>query len=260
MFKVKSSTNCVKSSKHSGITSILVYADGTMQDFLTESGTVSNDFVAQSHQLGHLLYWHKHGKTSIQVRQEKSLRWLLINNTLQSIVELNHPEHLLFPHLQVLDDLWQKYPAPQRVLELGLGGGAIRDYLHSVHQDCQVISVENNPDIIHCYKRYFGGDHISEVNCNDAYKVLELDNAQPFDWIILDLFSELDAPRFLYQHKFYTLLRNALTEQGVLFINFIAEHESQLKQLEHLLIINFGKKPYIHQVPGYANHIIAIER
>lgn len=229
-----------------------------MQAFLTPEGIIANEFVRQSHKLGHLLYWHKQGKISVQVRQEKTLRWLLINDTLQSVIELNHPEHLLFPHLQLLARLWQLKPPPQDVLELGLGAGAIRDYLKAIYPDCKVSSVDNNPDIIHCYKRYFGGDPLCSLTCGDVMQVLE--QPKSYDWIILDLFSDMDAPVFLFQHKFYHLLRAALNPGGVLYINFLAEHDSQLKQLSHLLIANFGKKPFVAEVPSYANHIISITK
>lgn len=229
-----------------------------MQEYLTQDGTIANEFVRQSHQLGHLLYWHKQGKISVQVRQDKALRWLLINNTLQSVIEINHPEHLLFPHLNVLAKLWRKIAPPNTVLELGLGAGAIRDYLHFNYPDCDITSVDNNPDIIHCYKRYFGGDPRCALKCDDVMQVLE--QPKGYDWIILDLFSDLDAPVFLFQHKFYHLLRAALNDGGTLYINFLAEHESQVKQLTHLLITNFGKMPFIESVPDYANHIIAVSK
>ncbi|MFC0120122.1 spermidine synthase [Pseudoalteromonas xiamenensis] len=229
-----------------------------MQEFLTPDGMIANDFVRQSHQLGHLLYWHKQGKISVQVRQDKMLRWLLINDTLQSVIEINHPEHLLFPHLNILANLFENSPSPSSVLELGLGAGAIRDYLKSRYPDAYVTSVDNNPDIIHCYKRYFGGDPMCALKCDDVMHILE--QPKKYDWIILDLFSDLDAPLFLFQHKFYHLLRAALNDGGTLYINFLAEHDSQLKQLTHLLIANFGKKPIMHAVPDYANHIIAVSK
>ncbi|CCQ10204.1 Spermidine synthase-like protein [Pseudoalteromonas luteoviolacea B = ATCC 29581] len=229
-----------------------------MQTYLTSDGMIANEFVRQSHTLGHLLYWHKHGKISVQVRQDRNLRWLLINDTLQSVIEIDHPEHLLFPHLHILAKHWQQQKTPKAILELGLGAGAIRDYLHAHYPDCAVTSIDNNPDIIHCYKRYFGGDPLSALECADVFDVLE--RKQHFDWIILDLFSDLDAPVFLFKHKFYHLLRAALNRGGVLYINFLAEHDSQLKQLTHLLITNFGKKPSITAIDGYANHIIEITK
>ncbi|NOU51917.1 fused MFS/spermidine synthase [Pseudoalteromonas sp. JBTF-M23] len=229
-----------------------------MHNFVTAGGTIANQFVQQSHQLGHLLYWHKHGDVSIQVRQDKTLRWLLINNTLQSVVERNHPERLLFPHLQILESIWKNLPCPENVLELGLGGGAIRDYLQAVYPQCKVFSVDNNPDIVHCYKKYFSTEQGCSVACMDADTALS--GTQHYDWIILDLFSEMDAPLFLYQHPFYQLLRAALNPNGWLFINFLCEHDSQRQHLEHLLITNFGKKPHIQTVANYANNIIAIRR
>ncbi len=234
------------------------YADVTMHNFVTARGTIANQFVQQSHQLGHLLYWHKHGNVSIQVRQDKTLRWLLINDTLQSVVEKDHPEQLLFPHLQTLAAIWRDLPTPNKVLELGLGGGAIRDYLHAIYPECNVLSIDNNPDIVHCYKKYFSGEQGCSVACMDADTALS--GSQRYDWIILDLFSEMDAPMFLFQHPFYQLLRAALNHDGWLFINFLAEHPSQRQRLEHLLITNFGKKPRIETVADYANHIIAIKR
>lgn len=230
-----------------------------MVNFMTAEGTVASQFVKQSHLLGHLLYWHKHGNISIQIRQDKTLRWLLINDTLQSVVERNHPENLLFPHLQQLARLWNNSKStPNNVLELGLGAGAIRDYLITTYPNCDVFSVDNNPEIIRCYKRYFSGDHTCAVACMNVGDVLT--NEEMYDWIILDLFSEIDAPLFLFQHQFYRQLRARLRPGGTLYINFLAEHDSQLKKLTHLLITNFGKKPYIEHVPNYANHIIMVGR
>lgn len=144
------------------------------------------------------------------------------------------------------------------VLELGLGAGAIRDYLNATYPNCHITTIDNNPDVIHCYKRYFGGDPLCDVNCVDVFKALQ--QGKRYDWIVLDLFSELEPPIFLFQHQFYRLLRAAINDGGRLYINFLTEHESQLKQLQHLLITNFGKKPFIEKVPDYANIIIEVKR
>lgn len=229
-----------------------------METVIKHSGAVSEHFVADCANIGQLLYWHKYGCTSIQVRQHKQFRWLLINQTLQSIIERSRPNHLLFPHLQIFAQYWHTLPTPDRVLELGLGGGAIRNYLHHSYPDTELISVEQNPDIIHCYKRYFGGRHDTTLRCADAEKVLSEPGC--YDWIIIDLFSELDAPMFLYKHRFYDKIRAALNHDGHLFINFLAHHESQLQQLKHLLITCFGKPPDMVKVKGYSNHLVFLSR
>ncbi len=230
-----------------------------MEYFLEPSGTVKYRFIEDCHRLGHLLYWHKQGNNSIQVRQLKQFRWLLINETLQSVIEKHQPTKLLFPHLQHLAKLWQSLPKPTQILELGLGGGAIRNYLQHSYPNSQLISVDKNPDIIHCYKRYFSGKHANnDLYCFDAQQALE--QGRKFQWVILDLFSEIDAPLFLYQHQFYAKLRSAMANNGILFINFLSHHPSQLKQLEHLLISEFGERPHIEKIPNYVNHIVMIKK
>lgn len=229
-----------------------------MENLFEDSGVVKHSFIENCHQIGQLLYWHKQGANSIQVRQHKQLRWLLINETLQSVIEKSSPNRLLFPHLQYLAKLWHPLTKPQTILELGLGGGAIRNYLQYSYPDSALMSIEKNPDIIHCYKRFFGGNDATNLQCSDAQVIFN--NGQLYDWVVLDLFSQLDAPLFLYKHQFYLNVHAALTDKGYLFINFLSEHSSQLKQLEHLLFASFGKRPIIEKIPGYINHIVMIRK
>ena len=229
-----------------------------MEKFFTDSNTLSTDFVFHCHDFGHLIYWQKHGQISIQVRQEKQYRWLLINDTLQSVIDREAPSRLLLPHLQQLAGLWQPLAAPKTVLELGLGAGAIRNYLESQYPTVHVTSIEKDPEVIRCYKKYFDGDALSALVCDDAERVVQKNTL--YDWIILDLFSQEDAPNFLFNHKFYQNIRNRLNKGGWLFINFLSNHPSQLEQLQHRLITNFGKKPNEVAIPDYLNHIIAVSR
>lgn len=229
-----------------------------MENLIVSAGIVKHSFIEDCHRIGQLIYWHKQGADCIQVRQYKPFRWLLINDILQSVVEKNNPSHLLFPHLQSLACLWLPLTKPQKVLELGLGAGAIRNYIQHTNPDCQLTSIEKNASIIDCYKRFFDGVNASNLKCSDAQAALS-QNAQ-YDWVILDLFSQLDAPVFLYKHHFYEKIRDALSTNGHLFINFLSAHQSQLKQLEQLLSATFGKPPNIEKIPDYTNHIVMISK
>jgi spermidine synthase len=80
------------------------------------------------------------------------------------------------------------------------------------------------------------------------------------DWIILDLFSELDAPRFLFDLYFYQTIYDALAQRGILFINFLSQHASQLTQLQHVLKRVFGETVSIHKITGFVNHIVIVEK
>ncbi|MEL0646374.1 SAM-dependent methyltransferase [Pseudoalteromonas agarivorans] len=230
-----------------------------MSDFINPStGVVSSHFISHSQDIGQLVYWHKYAGDHIQVRQYEQLRWLLINDTLQSVIELNNPQQLLFPHLTYLAKQWQTLAPPKRILELGLGGGAIRNYLQHTYPRAQVTSVEKNADIIACYTEFFALKSQSNVQCDDAQNALS--KAHNIDWIILDLFSQIDAPRFLFEHAFYQKIYNALNGDGMLFINFLSQHESQLIQLQQLLLDVFGVKVSPHKIAGFVNHIVIVTK
>ena len=94
--------------------------------------------------------------------------------------------------------------------------------------------------------------------CEDAQQVLG--RARNIDWIILDLFSQIDAPRFLFAPAFYQKIHAALNNNGTLFINFLSQHESQLKQLQQVLLNVFGYKVSPQKVAGYINHIVVITK
>ena len=222
------------------------------------SGLISRHFIEHSSSLGQLLYWHNQHGINIQVREHQQLRWLLINNTLQSVILTRSPQVLLFPHLAYLATVWQQRPAPKKILELGLGGGAIRNFLLKQYPQAQLTSVEKNPHIIDCYQDFFALNEQGQIYCEDAQTVLK--SVVNIDWIILDLFSELDAPRVLFDLCFYQTIYEALAQRGILFINFLSQHSSQLTQLQLVLKRVFGEAVSIKKITGFVNHIVVVEK
>ena len=230
-----------------------------MSDYINVStGLINSHFIENSHNEGLLLYWHKYNGDHIQVREHENLRWLLINDTLQSVIDTTNPSALLFPHLQYLANQWQSLTSPNNVLELGLGGGAIRNYLFHQYPHANVMSVEKNADIINCYTQFFSSRKNEQLVCADAQQVLK--TAHNIDWIVLDLFSQIDAPRFLFEEAFYKKIYLALNNNGVLFINFLSQHESQLKQLQQLLFDVFDCTVSPQKITGYVNHIVVVTK
>lgn len=219
-----------------------------------ETGAIQPHFIRHCNEIGQLIYWHKHLGQNVQVRQFKQLRWLLIDEVLQSVIQIDEPDHLLFPHLQTLSNIWRHLPAPSSVLEIGLGAGAIRNYLHFHYPKAEIITAEKNPEIIHCYKKYFGGEASNSLHCQDALNEIKV--KRTFDWVIIDIFSQIDAPVFLFNQEFYESLSHILSLNGSLFINFLAQHDSQIIQLKRLLRAAFGIDVQVEKIPGYANHIM----
>jgi len=230
-----------------------------MNEYINPStGLINSNFIQNSLNIGQLLYWHRYNGDHIQVRVHKCLRWLLINDTLQSVINIDQPNTFLLPHLDYLAQQWQPLKQPKKVLELGLGGGAIRNYLLNQYPRADITSVEKNADIINCYERFFCNGKNENLLCEDAQIVIK--SAHNIDWIILDLFSQIDAPRFLFDEGFYQKIYAALNPNGTLFINFLSQHSSQLKQLQQLLLNVFGYSVSPHKIAGYVNHIIVITK
>ena len=230
-----------------------------MSDYIDiKTGLIKNCFIENSKSDGTLVYWQKVNGGHIQVRECEQLRWLLINDTVQSIINTHDPLKILLPHLAYLTKQWQQLCPPNNVLELGLGGGAIRNYLSHSFPSATITSVEKSADIIEIYSRFFSQNKSEHLLCDDAQHVLNA--ARNIDWIILDLFSEIDAPRFLFEEAFYEKIYLALNTNGMLFINFLSQHESQLKQLQQLLFNVFGYTVYPQKIADYVNHIIVISK
>lgn len=218
---------------------------------------VTAHFINQSHKLGHLCYLHKLPDGYLQVRAHDDLRWLLINGVAQTVINKTAPNKLYFPHLRLLANRWQQLPVPKRVLELGLGGGAIHNYLCRCFPGTKVSSFDKSQAIIDCYHQFFSHDSTQNIHCQKAQDAL---SSSPLsDWIIIDIFSHQQAPMFLFQPSFYQMVLGALSENGHVFINFIAEHPSQLIQLKKVLKAVFQVAPMVEKATHFNNYIIWLD-
>ncbi len=123
------------------------------------------------------------------------------------------------------------YPAEdiQRVLVLGVGGGAVIHLLQRYIQPAEIIGVELNPVHIMLAKRYFGiTNKLARLVQADAIKWLENYSGPPFDMIIEDLFGEQDGEpiRAVKANKaWFENLNSHLTAEGLLVMNFISRND-----------------------------------
>ena len=128
----------------------------------------------------------------------------------------------------------------QRVLVLGVGGGAVIQLLQRYIQPAEIVGVELNPVHIMLAKRYFGVTNKSaELIQADAIKWIEDYSGPPFDMIIDDLFGEQDGEpvRAVKANKAWFEKLNAhLSPEGVLVMNFISA-----KDLKNCAALSYKK-------------------
>lgn len=134
------------------------------------------------------------------------------------------------------------YPAEsiQRVLVLGVGGGAVIHQLQRYIKPAKIIGIELNPVHIMLAKRYFGvTNKLAQLVEADAVKWLENYSGPPFDMIIDDLFGEEDGEpvRAIKANKdWFEKLNSHLTPEGLLVMNFISH-----KDLKNCAAVSYKK-------------------
>lgn len=154
-----------------------------------------------------------------------------------------NPEH------EVIGGVWDVlmlpaffYPAEsiQRVLVLGVGGGAVIHQLYRYIKPAEIIGVELNPVHIMLAKRYFGiTNKLAHLVQADAIKWLDDYSGPPFDMIIEDLFAEQEGEpvRVAKANKAWLeKLNSHLSPQGVLVMNFIST-----KDLKNSAAVSYKK-------------------
>ncbi len=117
----------------------------------------------------------------------------------------------------------------QRVLVLGVGGGAVIHLLQRYIKPAEIIGVELNPVHIMLAKRYFGiTKKLAKLVQADAVKWLDNYSGPPFDMIIDDLFGEQDGEplRAVKANKLWLeKLNTHLSPEGILVMNFISRND-----------------------------------
>lgn len=176
------------------------------------------------------ILWQKTIKnTRYEVRSAGQTRRLYTDGVFHSQY---NPEH------EVTGGVWDALMLPaffyppesiQRVLVLGVGGGAVIHQLQRYIKPDEIIGVELNPVHIMLAKRFFGitSKHVQLVQA-DAVKWLDNYSGPPFDMIIEDLFGEQDGEplRAVKANKaWFQKLNSHLKPEGVLVMNFISAND-----------------------------------
>lgn len=152
----------------------------------------------------------------------------------------------------------------QRVLILGLGGGAVVRSLKILLPKIHITALEIDPTHIFIAKKYFGikKDKSTHIIKADAIEWLKTYRGKKFDFILDDLFLEKDGfpDKAASGLSWNQLLINQLSSKGVLAINF--DSNQALRQSLSTAKKEFTQfcSRYALAVPKYDNRIAALFR
>ena len=116
----------------------------------------------------------------------------------------------------------------KNVLILGFGAGSVASILQKEYgKEVEMVGVEKDKVVIELAKKYFLIDQYKRLtlHCDDAYHFVLNNPRTGFDLIIVDIFIDLLVPEKFQEEKFLSALNKLLSENGILFYNFIARDE-----------------------------------
>ncbi len=109
---------------------------------------------------------------------------------------------------------------PDRILEIGLGGGRTVTYLNASLPDSAILAVEIDKDVVDLAKKYFGFKESGRMRAvvADGRSFLMRDNDR-WDMILIDAYRGPFVPFHLLSKEFYTLVKSRLAPGGVVVQN-----------------------------------------
>lgn len=115
---------------------------------------------------------------------------------------------------------------PSSILILGIAGGTVIHLLHSWYSKAAITAVDIDKTMISIGKKYFGLSTIKNLTIRnaDAEKFVSLHHKQ-YDIIIVDMSFGRIIPQFITSKKFLSDIKELVSENGVIVINFLREKE-----------------------------------
>jgi spermidine synthase len=140
--------------------------------------------------------------------------------TRESEANLADPDDLPLLYTRVFSLAAIYPPEIKRVLVLGLGGGSIPIYLHRFLPEATIDVVEIDPGIIAVAKKYFGIRETSRLHLIESDgRVFLTRHPEPYDVIMVDVFTGSYIPFHMMTKEFYQLVRSRLSPHGVVAFN-----------------------------------------
>jgi len=145
-------------------------------------------------------------------------RALLVNNTLQTVIDPDDPEYSYWAYTSFVPNL---LPSPEHApkgLLLGMGGGTLIKSLDKLGY--KVDALELDKRIAEVAKTYFMLDKDREVIIDDARHYIKVSPENSYDFVIFDVFKGESAPEHVLTKEAIMETQKTLTPDGTIIVNF----------------------------------------
>ncbi len=141
-------------------------------------------------------------------------------DAIQSEMNLNNQDELTLSYSRHIMTVLPIAAQHKRILIVGLGGACMQRYLYKLLPDAVIETAELDPEIRDVATRFFffREDGRQKVHLGDGRKFLE-NSQEKYDIIFLDAFSATSIPYHLATREFLKLVRDHLTNGGLVCAN-----------------------------------------
>ncbi|TNE58134.1 MAG: hypothetical protein EP344_10385 [Bacteroidetes bacterium] len=144
-------------------------------------------------------------------------RGLVMNNTLQTVLNLEDPDAEYWGYTRLIGHLSAQYPPGSRMLVLGLGGGTLARRLRQLQFEVEAVEIDAR--LVQVAKQYFDLQAEIPVYLDDARHFIRT-TPKKYDVIIYDIFRGESAPEHVLTRESLEDTRDNLAAGGLLLINF----------------------------------------
>jgi len=150
-------------------------------------------------------------------RGQKYGRGLLVNNTCQTILDIENPTYSLWDYAFFFPNAASIYPKGSDALILGLGGGTLLKQYNRLGFNTDVVELDER--IKEVSIDYFNVDPNANIIIDDARHALRT-LEKKYDVITFDLFLSETPPSHLLTLEAFQEVQSGLKPGGMLMINF----------------------------------------
>ncbi|AGC47326.1 putative lipoprotein [Myxococcus stipitatus DSM 14675] len=203
------------------------------------------------------LYEKQSPYTLIAVTEDpRGRRYLQFDTSgaLQSVVWPGQPLKLPYTRMSMVGLSF--VPKPQRILVVGLGGGAMPMFLRAVLPRAHIDVVDIDPDVVSVARRYFGFREDARLKAHVADGRAFIEAERPvYDLVFLDAYGPDSIPEHLGTVEFLASVRARLTARGAVVGNVWEDPPNPLFSSMLRTWRQGFQQLYTFAVPGSGNRI-----
>lgn len=187
-------------------------------------------------------------------RGVKQGRALMINSTIQTILDLENPEYDLWDWSRFFPTVLSIYPPGSDALLLGLGGGTLVQQFNRLQFNTDVIEIDQRIKDIAI--EYFFIDPETNIMVDDARRYINTCEKK-YDIITLDLFLNETPPAHVLTFESFSKIKSMLKPGGMVMMNFYGHITGDKGRASRCILKTFeaaGFQVELLATPGNENH------